>query len=111
MGVGQAVFFTMSLHLPFLVGFYAEVGQRFSAANKDESLLFILGVEANAMRYDTNLDEHHHFVCSACGNVYDVYLKKVTYEPDMDKSPLAEARIDAIELYLHGVCKDCLKGS
>ena len=49
MGVGQAVFFTVSLHLFFLVGFYAEVGQWFGAADKDESLLFILGVEANSL--------------------------------------------------------------
>jgi len=74
-------------------------------------LLSHLGRSGNAMRYDTNLDEHHHFVCSTCGKAYDVYFKKVSYEPDTDKSPLAEARIDAIELYLHGVCKDCLKGS
>ena len=74
-------------------------------------LLSHLGRSRNAMRYDTNLDEHHHFVCSDCGKIYDVYLKKVTYEPDTEKSPLVDARIDTAELYLHGVCKDCLKSS
>jgi Fur family peroxide stress response transcriptional regulator len=74
-------------------------------------LLSYLGRSGNAMRYDTNLDEHHHFVCDGCGKVDDVYLKKVNYELDVERSPLAEVRIDAAELYLHGVCKDCLKGS
>ena len=74
-------------------------------------LLSHLGRSGNAMRYDTNPDDHHHFVCNGCGKVNDVYLKKVSYELDMEKSPLADARIDVPELYLHGVCKDCLESS
>ena len=67
-----------------------------------------LGRSGAAMKYDTNLEEHHHFICSRCGRVHDVYLSNVSYELDMEKSLLGDAKIDVSELYLHGVCQDCL---
>ena len=74
-------------------------------------LLSNLGRSGAAMKYDTNLEEHHHFVCSHCGKVYDVYLSKVTYELDMEKTRLGDAKIDVSELYLYCVCEDCLNNT
>jgi Fur family peroxide stress response transcriptional regulator len=72
-------------------------------------LLSHLSLGGIAMKYDTNLEEHHHFICTSCGRIHDIYLTKVTYELDKKKSSLGKAKIDAPELYLHGVCEDCLE--
>ena len=64
-----------------------------------------------AMRYDANIEKHHHFMCTQCGNVRDVYLKEITYDVDAEKSPLNRFRIDGSELFLSGVCEGCLAGS
>lgn len=60
-----------------------------------------------AVRYDPNLDEHHHFVCGSCGQVLDIYLTKVGYAVDRRKSRLAGAQIRSCGLQLHGICGDC----
>lgn len=71
-------------------------------------LLSYLERSGTAIRYDANPVEHHHFICGCCGSVRDIYLKTVKYELDREKSSLGRAKIDISELYLHGVCQDCL---
>lgn len=71
-------------------------------------LLSHLGRKGTAMKYDSNLEEHHHFICSHCRKVSDIYLGKVSYELDLEKSRLGDAKIEASELYLYGACEDCL---
>ncbi len=73
----------------------------------DAGLLTHLDLGGPSMRYDTNLEEHHHFVCDKCGKVSDVYLKEFDYEVDPEKSSLDDVRVDSRRLYLHGVCKEC----
>ena len=58
--------------------------------------------------FDANLDTHHHFICTRCKKVEDLYW------PDFDKSTLPNSidqlgKIHARHLELHGVCSDCLK--
>ncbi|GIW48204.1 MAG: transcriptional repressor [Deltaproteobacteria bacterium] len=72
-------------------------------------LLSHLSLGGTAMKYDSNMEEHHHFICNRCGKVQDIYLKKVTYELDTEKTYLDEFEVFGPELYLHGVCKDCLE--
>ena len=65
----------------------------------------------SAMRYDTNIEEHHHFICTKCGEVRDIYLKTINYDVDTEKFALDRFRIDGSELYLNGVCEGCLGNS
>jgi Fur family peroxide stress response transcriptional regulator len=74
-------------------------------------LLSHMGRSGSAVKYDTNLEEHHHFVCNRCGKVRDIYLEKIKYEVDEKRSGLLNAKIESPELYLRGICEDCLKGS
>jgi Fe2+ or Zn2+ uptake regulation protein len=60
-----------------------------------------------ALQYDPNPDKHHHFVCAACGRVFDVYLTRVTYRVDARRSTLRGARVENCEVQLHGRCRDC----
>jgi len=74
----------------------------------DTGLLTHLELSGASMRYDTNLDEHHHFVCSTCGRVSDVYLDKVNYKLDESRSQLGNAKVNSLDLHLQGTCGECL---
>ncbi len=58
--------------------------------------------------FDSNLDAHHHFICTRCKKVDDLYW------PDFDKSNLPDSvvnlgEVDTRHLELYGVCVNCLK--
>lgn len=57
--------------------------------------------------FDANMEQHHHFVCSRCKSVQDIYW------PDFDNSLLPQrlsecGEIQSRHLELHGLCKNCL---
>jgi Fur family peroxide stress response transcriptional regulator len=67
--------------------------------------LHVLGERA---LFDANLDRHHHFVCTRCKGVEDIYW------PEFDKSILPEkagcmGRIQSRHLELRGICNHCMK--
>ncbi len=58
--------------------------------------------------FDANLDQHHHFVCTRCKTVEDLYW------PEFDKTILPKGfngvgQIQSRHLELHGLCKHCMK--
>jgi len=61
----------------------------------------------DAVRYDPNPDDHHHFTCIRCGEVMDIYLSSVRYKVDGGRSRLGTARIDSCEVQFRGVCSPC----
>jgi Fur family transcriptional regulator, peroxide stress response regulator len=71
-------------------------------------LLKHLDLGGSSMRYDTNLEEHHHFVCTECGVVCDVYLDNINYSLDESRSPLGKVQINSLDLHLQGTCGECL---
>ena len=57
-------------------------------------------------RYDANTRRHHHFVCTRCGLIADVY------SADLDgiKVPEEAVRlgtIESVKVQLRGFCRDC----
>jgi Fur family peroxide stress response transcriptional regulator len=57
--------------------------------------------------FDNNLKTHHHFICTECKRVEDIYW------PDFDNTMLPEAvenmgRVNSRHLEIHGVCQKCL---
>ena len=58
------------------------------------------------VRYDVNLDGHHHFVCDQCGRVQDVHVSRIGWRADR-RSELAGARVTGCRLQLHGLCSGC----
>ncbi len=73
----------------------------------ESGLLTRLDLGGASMRYDTNLEEHHHFVCSKCGRVSDVYLDDVNYKLDERRSQLGNAKVNSLDLHLQGTCGEC----
>lgn len=60
-----------------------------------------ISVKNSAERYDANVDEHAHFVCSRCGKIYDVDCSQIS----LTHSVLCVTRS---EVTLYGVCSECL---
>jgi Fur family peroxide stress response transcriptional regulator len=57
--------------------------------------------------FDTNVTVHHHFICTHCKKVEDIYWS------DFDNSVLPDVvgcmgKIESRHLEIHGVCNDCL---
>jgi Fur family transcriptional regulator, peroxide stress response regulator len=57
-------------------------------------------------RYDANPVRHHHFVCTRCGLIRDVF------SPTLDgvKAPeetAALGTVESVKVQLRGVCKEC----
>jgi len=60
----------------------------------------------NVGRFDSNVDHHHHFVCTACNSIQDFYW------PDFDalKPPAEIAKMGTIQqpyVEFRGLCRAC----
>ena len=60
-----------------------------------------------AVQFEVNPDDHHHFVCRGCGEVWDVYLDTMDFHVDRRRSQLKGFTIDRGEVQLHGLCARC----
>ena len=57
-------------------------------------------------RYDANAETHHHFVCTACGAISDVYIqKKIPLPEGIDNLGSAES----VHIQIRGLCRQCNK--
>ena len=74
----------------------------------EENSIIELNCGGRVSRYDGNMQPHCHFVCTECGNVYDV-------EMDMSKkacqkvAPAINGQIDYCRVEFYGRCDECLK--
>jgi len=63
-------------------------------------------VTAGPKRFDANLEPHHHFLCTQCGLVRDVY------DPGLDGLGVPDVveglgKVESIRVQLRGVCRRC----
>lgn len=59
-----------------------------------------VSVDAKAIRFDANVDRHHHFICDVCGHVADI--------PWFDP-PLIGLDVRDFEAKFRGTCIACKK--
>jgi len=64
-----------------------------------------VNVNAGAMRYCPNMEEHCHFYCDQCGEVYDIHFDGSHSGVALPKGFQASA----FELAIHGACPKCAK--
>jgi Fur family peroxide stress response transcriptional regulator len=62
----------------------------------------------NATRFDVNISDHHHLVCSKCNKIEDFYW------PDFDQMKLPKSisswgQIDVKHVVINGLCLSCKK--
>jgi Fur family peroxide stress response transcriptional regulator len=72
---------------------------------REAGLIEELVFDDAVVRYDANLEKHHHFVCAACGGVADVPWDSL---PQAPKRKLADGRtVEEWSVMLHGRCPGC----
>ena len=63
-----------------------------------------LCLDNGAMRFDPNVDEHHHLVCDHCGAVVDVYVDGTDR---LRVDGLGDFRPHSASIVFHGTCGTC----
>ncbi len=66
--------------------------------------LRLIDVGSGAVRFDPNIDDHHHLVCQSCGDVRDVY---VSGSGQLDVNELDGFSVDTTTILFHGLCTPC----
>jgi len=72
----------------------------------DLGLISTLGPPRKTVRFDANMDSHHHFVCTKCGMTRDFYSKKL----DRLKIPESESILETVQgtqVEVKGICVKC----
>ncbi|GAB1416646.1 transcriptional repressor [Paludibacter sp.] len=63
-----------------------------------------LTLDDKNVRYDANVSNHAHLICTKCGKVYDIF----GLDSSLYKLPKMEGfTINAVEISYYGICKAC----
>lgn len=71
----------------------------------EKGIVSDLTISENEVRYDVNTTPHAHFRCVRCGRIFDVDLEKHCW----DMKEINGNKILKQQVYLIGICKDCLE--
>lgn len=76
------------------------------ATLEDLGLVARVDATPGPARYDANLERHHHFVCTRCGLIRDVYHSSLD---EVEAPDLADelGEVEFITVQLRGLCKRC----
>lgn len=66
-------------------------------------------IEGKAVRFDANIERHHHFVCERCGALEDVEWFELP--AIARRSALGERQIRDYEVVFRGLCAGCSTAS
>lgn len=61
-------------------------------------------------RFDANQVEHHHFVCTKCHAIEDIYLSE-NEKPVLPMSASAHGHVTSMHLQIRGICGRCASKS
>ncbi len=77
-------------------------------ANMGELQSFSFG--GGATRFDPNVGEHHHRVCTACSTIADVYIDAAEHlHEDIDvESGLQGFSVASTDIVFRGLCSNCI---
>lgn len=66
-----------------------------------------INIDPNKMRFDLYLDDHDHFHCRICDNVYDVDYNRTTMSGQQNKEDVEGHHVDTVSINLKGICRYC----
>ncbi|MDF7809382.1 transcriptional repressor [Pontiellaceae bacterium B12219] len=55
-------------------------------------------------RYDANCDKHHHYICTQCGSITDIYMQN---EPSLPEGIENLGDVESLHLQVRGICHNC----
>lgn len=73
----------------------------------EAGLVRVVEIDDAQMRYDVTLDDHGHFLCLACGTIYN-------FPVSIDAGSIArlhQFKITQKNVYFKGICPNCLDQS
>jgi len=59
----------------------------------------------NSIRYDANIEDHHHLICVRCGAIRDIHID-TDWKPPKD---IEGYKVEKYSLHIYGVCPSCQK--
>ena len=73
---------------------------------KEEGRISELDVIGAFSRYDAKTENHYHFICEQCGNIFDL---DEPVDRDLDEKVARKTgfKVSNHSLAFHGLCKDC----
>ncbi len=71
----------------------------------EAGLVRIVALGDNESKYDIATDDHGHFKCNSCENIYDFKIKMESLGSD----ELKGFKIHKKDVYFSGICPNCLK--
>lgn len=77
---------------------------------RDLGLIDTLGIPHESIRFDRNTTQHHHFICTRCGETRDFY------SDDFDRLTIPEevaafGTVEKTQVEIRGTCLNCSKTS
>ncbi|MFW6122360.1 MAG: Fur family transcriptional regulator [Petrotogales bacterium] len=76
---------------------------------KEHDIIQSLTISGSELRYDFENKMHHHFLCTKCGRIYDIYFKCPNIEKIRQKIRSEGHQIDEVYGHFKGICKACLQ--
>jgi len=70
----------------------------------EKGIAIMLTIDGKETRYDADTSVHTHFKCEQCSYIYDLYTSFNPMNPEL----LEGHKITEHQLYLKGICKNCL---
>jgi Fe2+ or Zn2+ uptake regulation protein len=58
-----------------------------------------------AIRFDPNVEDHHHLVCSSCNSVFDVAVD--SSEVSLSNAQRQGFTVGSVEITYRGICRPC----
>ena len=74
----------------------------------DLGLITTLGPRREGVRFDPNLDRHHHYVCVRCGLVQDFESPRLA-ALQVPASVRGFGSIEGVQVEVRGLCRHCSK--
>lgn len=71
----------------------------------DNDAAQMITINEHRVCYDGNITPHAHFICKECRRVYDIFDGIPDFSVD---SEIAGHKVDDVQLYYRGTCKECL---
>ena len=90
-----------------VTGISRDTVYRTLATLESEGLIRKAEVLGGSARFDANLDQHHHFVCTVCGAVKDFRSEALDDLP-IPNAVKALGSIESAQMHIRGVCAACI---
>jgi len=73
---------------------------------QEKDLVRQIRIEFHKSRFEVRIDDHHHFFCNECKQVFDVDMPCCSA---LEEGAVDGNRITHFHGYFYGVCKECAK--